>query len=183
MVAITDIDMVAITDAMIRPYLHHQEIYDCHMPCIKISNKNLHRTNWYLTMWCNATLAKIFEMCTSCNDIKILLHSFTCRYLTIWWIATITIIQTCYIWKCMSSLDIIFKEIHYDRNHDGNMSLEFIKFLNSRSMAYRQGELRLTPLSIDCHHQKGGDCWISDFDDEVNCHLLSNVCVEISVQD
>ena len=33
-------DMVAITDAMIRPYLHHQEIYDCHMPCIKISNKN-----------------------------------------------------------------------------------------------------------------------------------------------
>ena len=67
------------------------------MPCIKISNKNLHRTNWYLTMWCNATLAKIFEMCTSCNDIKILLHSFTCRYLTIWWIATITIIQTCYV--------------------------------------------------------------------------------------
>ena len=58
----------------------------------------------------------------------------------------------------MSSLDIIFKEIHYDRNHNGNMSLEFIKFLNSRSMAYRQGELRLTPLSIDCHHKKGGDC-------------------------
>ena len=45
MVAITDVDMVAITDAMIRPYLHQQEIYDCHMPCIKISNKNLHRTN------------------------------------------------------------------------------------------------------------------------------------------
>ena len=50
------------------------------------------------------------------------------------------------------------------------------------SMAYKQGELRLTPLSIDCHHQKGGDCWISDFDDEVNCHLLSNLYVEISVQ-
>ena len=48
MFAITDVDMVAITDAMIRPYLHHQEIYDCYhcyMPCIKISNKNLHRTN------------------------------------------------------------------------------------------------------------------------------------------
>ena len=33
---------------------------------------------------------------TDANDIKILLHSFTCWYLTIWWIATITIIQTCY---------------------------------------------------------------------------------------
>ena len=55
--------------AMIIPCLHHQEIYDCYhcyMPCIKISNKNLHHTSWYLTMWCNATLAKIFEMCTSC---------------------------------------------------------------------------------------------------------------------
>ena len=63
------------------------------MPCI-----NLHYAlSWYLTMWRNAILAKIFEMCTSCNDIKILLRSFTCWYLTIWWIATITIIQTCYV--------------------------------------------------------------------------------------
>ena len=42
----------------------------------------------------NAIIAKTFEMCASCNDIKILLRSFTCWYLTIWWIATITIIQT-----------------------------------------------------------------------------------------
>ena len=78
------------TDAMIMPCLHHQEIYE-QMPCI-----NLHYAlSWYLTMWKNAILAKIFEMCTSCNDIKILLRSFTCWYLTIWWIATITIIQTC----------------------------------------------------------------------------------------
>ena len=67
-----DIDMVAITNMI-----------------TMISNKNLHRTSWYLTMWCNATLAKIFEMCTSWNDIKILLHSFTCRYHAIWWNATI----------------------------------------------------------------------------------------------
>ena len=80
------------TDAMIMPCLHHQETYK-QMPCI-----NLHYAlSWYLTMWRNATLAKIFEMCTSCNDIKILLHSFTCWYLTIWWIATITIIQNCYV--------------------------------------------------------------------------------------
>ena len=80
------------TDAMIMPCLHHQEIYE-QMPCI-----NLHYAlSWYLTMWRNAILAKIFEMCTSCNDIKILLHSFTCWYLTIWWIASITIIQNCYV--------------------------------------------------------------------------------------
>ena len=37
----------------------------------------------------------VLEMCISYNDIKIILHSFTCWYLTIWWIVTITIIQTC----------------------------------------------------------------------------------------
>ena len=63
----------------------------------RYQTKNLHRnfTYWYLTMWWNAIIAKTFEMCASCNDIKILLRSFTCWYLTIWWIATITIIQTC----------------------------------------------------------------------------------------
>ena len=71
--------------------------YDYAMPA---SSRNI----WTDAIYRNATLAKIFEMCTSakifemctsCNDIKILLHSFTCWYLTIWWIATITIIQTC----------------------------------------------------------------------------------------
>ena len=35
-------------------------------PVSRYQTKNLHHTSWYLTMWCNATLAKIFEMCTSC---------------------------------------------------------------------------------------------------------------------
>ena len=165
------------------------------MPCI-----NLHYAlSWYLTMWRNATLAKIFEMCTSCNDIKILLRSFTCWYLTIWWIATITIIQTCNVKfenECQALTSYSERYIMMGIMmgvliSSNNLNYQYVSWILRSwiqgwlisTMAYRQGELRITPLSIDCHHQKGGDCWISDFDDEVNCHLLSNLCVEISVQD
>ena len=136
------------------------------LPCFLLMTKGEKYMNWCYKHWCydyampassrdtwtdaiyrNATLAKIFEMCTSCNDIKILLHSFTCWYLTIWWIATITIIQTCNVKfenECQaltsSSVRYIMMRVLISLN-DFNLSIYLLnsKVLNSRMTYLKYG--------------------------------------------
>ena len=109
------------------PYLYYVKISRAYIIILQIDILSYDEMLWLLNTW-NICITLRYQELTSQFYMLISYHMMNCYdcYLSH---------LKCKTWKWVSSLDIIFREIYHDRNHDGNIDkLKSFKLINTPIM-------------------------------------------------